>query len=91
LPVTFHKAVDETPDPLEALEKLAEIENIKSILTSGGATYALEGVEILERMKLHFGSRFHLIAAGAITSENLIVLHQQIGFCEYHGKKIVGM
>ena len=72
------------------MEKLAEIENVKSILTSGGAVHALEGTEMLKRMKFHFGSRFDLIAAGSITSENLIAIHQKIGFHEYHGKKIMG-
>ncbi|MDP6093182.1 MAG: copper homeostasis protein CutC [SAR324 cluster bacterium] len=89
LSVTFHKAIDEIPEPLEELEKLSDIENVKSILTSGGAGTALKGVEMLKNMKLHFANRFNLIAAGSITSENLMKLHQLIGFREYHGKKIV--
>ena len=51
LSVTFHKAVDEIPEPLKELEKLLDIENVKSILTSGGAPSALEGVETLKNMK----------------------------------------
>jgi copper homeostasis protein CutC len=31
-----------------------------------------------------------MIAAGSITSENLLSLHHKIGFPEYHGRKIVG-
>ena len=86
LSVTFHKAIDEIPEPLEELEKLSDIENVKSILTSGGAGTALKGVEMLKNMKLHFANRFNLIAAGSITFENLMKLHQLIGFREYHGK-----
>ena len=49
LSVTFHKAIDEIPEPLEELEKLSDIENVKNILTSRGAGTAQVGVEMLKK------------------------------------------
>ena len=90
LPVTFHKAIDETRDPLQEMKKLSRIQNIQSILSSGGAQNAETGAKMLKTMQQEFQSRFRMIAAGSITSENLLSLHHQIGFPEYHGRKIVG-
>ena len=90
LPVTFHKAIDETQDPLREMKKLSRIHNIQSILSSGGAQNAETGAKMLKTMQQEFQSRFRMIAAGSITSENLLSLHHKIEFSEYHGRKIVG-
>ena len=90
LPVTFHKAIDETRDPLQEMKKLSRIQNIQSILSSGGAQNAETGAKMLKTMQQEFQSRFRMIAAGSITSENLHSLHHKIEFSEYHGRKIVG-
>ena len=90
LPVTFHKAIDETRDPLQEMKKLSRIQNIQSILSSGGAQNAETGAKMLKTMQQEFQSRFRMIAAGSITSENLLSLHHKIEFPEYHGRKIVG-
>ena len=90
LPVTFHKAIDETRDPLQEMKKLSRIHNIQSVLSSGGAQNAETGAKMLKTMQQEFQSRFRMIAAGSITSENLLSLHHKIGFPEYHGRKIVG-
>ena len=90
LPVTFHKAIDETQDPLREMKKLSRIQNIQSILSSGGAQNAETGAKMLKTMQQEFQSRFRMIAAGSITSENLLSLHHIIGFPKYHGRKIVG-
>ena len=90
LTVTFHKAIDETRDPLQEMKKLSRIQNIQSILSSGGAQNAETEAKMLKTMQQEFQSRFRMIAAGSITSENLLSLHHKIGFPEYHGRKIVG-
>ena len=90
IPVTFHKAIDETRDPLQEMKKLSRIQNIQSILSSGGAQNAETGAKMLKTMQQEFQSRFRMIAAGSITSENLLSLHHKIEFFEYHGRKIVG-
>jgi copper homeostasis protein len=89
LQVTFHKAVDETPDPVAATECLAGIPGITRILSSGGAETALEGAETLRRMVQAAGSELNIIAAGKVTEYNLEQIRTLTGAREYHGKRIV--
>ncbi len=89
LKVTFHKAIDETSDILEALRQLLRIPEITGILTSGGKPTAIEGAGTLREMVEIAGEKIEIIGAGKITLENLDWLHQQIGARAYHGKKIV--
>jgi len=88
--ITFHKAIDHTPDIISEVSKLSPIEAIKGILTSGGEKTALLGKEKLKSLVSRYSHRFSIIAAGSITNNNLTKLHQYIKGNEYHGKKIVG-
>lgn len=87
--VTFHKAIDETPDPVAATRLLAQIPGIQRILTSGGAATALEGKEVLKKMIAAAGDRLTILAAGKVTAENLKQVHAAVGASEYHGRRIV--
>jgi copper homeostasis protein len=88
LDVTFHKAIDETPDPVKSMQLLSET-GITRVLTSGGKKTAREGAEIINQMQ-HSADHIKVIAAGKITSSNLIELSKLIHTDEFHGKKIVG-
>lgn len=90
LEVTIHKAIDETPDILSATIELIEIGNITSILSSGGASTAIKGKEILRKMIETTGASITIIPAGSITDSNLNQVHQLIRAREYHGRRIVG-
>ena len=89
LEVVFHKAIDETNDILEATEILKSY-NIKRILTSGGAKTAKEGAEKINKMAQILNNKITIVAAGAITKENLPLLSKTIKTTQFHGKKIVG-
>lgn len=88
--VVIHKAIDYTPDPVAALAQLLEIEGIDSVLTSGGATTALEGQENLKKMLALAGDRLHIMVAGKVTQDNLGVIDELFHAREYHGKLLVG-
>jgi len=90
LTVTIHKAIDLSPDPVADMEALRPIPHITHILSSGKQPTALEGSSLLREMIKEAGDRFTIIAAGKVTSENLMQVHQAVGAKEYHGKKIVG-
>ena len=91
LAITFHKAIDETTNPLLELNRMAGLpQNIQSILTSGKQPTARQGHTLLQTMIKRFGNRFTIVAAGRVTDVNLKELHQLIGAREYHGRKIVG-
>ena len=89
LPVTFHKAIDQTPDIMQAASLLSQHTGIKSILTSGGEPDAWEGREQIRQLVRRMGHRLEIIAAGKITSSNLNDIHRVIQGTAYHGRKIV--
>ncbi len=86
--VTFHKAIDELENPVEAIDSLAEA-GIKRILSSGTKATALEGVDILNKMINKAGDRITIVVAGKVTSENFKEVSEKIVSSEYHGKIIV--
>ena len=86
--VTFHKAIDELENPVEAIDSLAEA-GIKRILSSGTKATALEGADILNKMINKAGDRITIVVAGKVTSENFKEVSEKIVSSEYHGKIIV--
>lgn len=90
MPITFHKAIDEISDYKTAIEQLKKIPQVKYILTSGLATTAAEGINVLKEMIECGGNDITIIAAGKVTNDNIENLHTQLNANEYHGKLIVG-
>ncbi len=90
LKVVIHKAIDETPNIMYALQELLKIEGITTVLTSGGKTTAIEGKTVLKKMVDMAQEKIEILPAGSITDKNVNVLHQFIKAKSYHGKKIVG-
>lgn len=90
LKVVVHKAIDVTPNPLEAAKALCELEEIDTILTSGGQATAFEGKEVLKEMIESCGKKLEIMPAGKVSDSNLEELHKILGATAYHGKLIVG-
>lgn len=90
LSVVVHKAIDATPEPLEALKQLLKIKGIDTVLTSGGRSNAFDGSETLKTMMELAGDQVEVMPAGKITQFNLQELHAQLGAKFYHGSRIVG-
>lgn len=86
--VTFHKAIDETPDILLAVKQLKSI-GIDRILTSGGKPTAMEGTETLLKMIEIAGDQLKIIVAGKVTWQNFDEIRQLIPSDEYHGRILV--
>lgn len=86
--VTFHKAVDELENPVEAVDILVEA-GVKRILTSGTKATALEGADILNEMIQRAEGKITIVVAGGVTTENFDEVSKKIVSSEYHGKKIV--
>jgi copper homeostasis protein len=83
LPVTFHRAFDETPDLLQALEEVCSA-GAKRILTSGGAKDAITGIAMLQRLQATAGDRIVVMPGGGIRSENVLELLRATGAPEIH-------
>jgi copper homeostasis protein len=85
LPVTFHRALDFTPNLFNALEHLTEI-GVSRVLTSGGAPTALEGVDVIARLVDQAQDRITVMAGGGIRDHNVRDVVRQTGVREVHAR-----
>jgi copper homeostasis protein len=88
LPCTFHRAFDETADLYNALEDVVRC-GMSTILTSGGASSALEGRDTLAKLVETARGRIAIMPGGGVRSTNIEVLRRltQAGF--YHSSALV--
>ena len=87
LKITLHKAIDLSVDVDADIRWLNRFTQVDTILTSGGAIRAADGVQEILRMKSLFEGQ--IMAAGKITPDVLPSLHTQLGLQWYHGRAIV--
>jgi copper homeostasis protein len=83
LPVTFHRAIDMTPNLLTALEDVIAA-GAARILTSGGAPNALRGMAEIASMVHAADGRIAIMPGGGITAENIGEIAQGTGASEFH-------
>lgn len=67
--VTFHRAVDMTPDPVEALEAIVAC-GCRRVLTSGGRATVEEGLDVLRRMVERAAGRVKVMAGSGVNAGN---------------------
>lgn len=83
LPVTFHRAIDMTPDPCAALASVMET-GAQRVLTSGGAGKATQGLPEITRMVQAAGGRMVVMVGGGITPQTIESVAQATGASEFH-------
>ncbi|KAF2171784.1 hypothetical protein M409DRAFT_63367 [Zasmidium cellare ATCC 36951] len=84
LPCTFHKAFDETPDPLQALEDVIAT-GCHSLLSSGGASAGVgEGLTVLRAMVQRAQERIMVMPGGGVRSSNLARVQAATGAFHFH-------
>lgn len=83
LPVTFHRAFDETPD-LEASLDLLATAGVRRVLTSGGAPTAAEGAARLQALVARGAGRIGVLPGGGVRSENAVAIARATGWSELH-------
>ena len=86
--VTLHRCFDVCRDPFAALEQAISL-GIHTILTSGQASSAPLGVELLKKLRFQSGGRIHLMAGAGVSAKNIPELHAKTGITHFHlsGKK----
>ncbi|KAF4531303.1 hypothetical protein B566_EDAN019406, partial [Ephemera danica] len=70
LNVTFHRAIDVTPDPYEALESIIET-GCERILTSGQQNKAIGGIQVIENLVKTANKRIEIMAGSGVNAENV--------------------
>ncbi|HEX3663100.1 MAG TPA: copper homeostasis protein CutC [Acidobacteriaceae bacterium] len=83
LPVTFHRAIDMTPDPVRALEAVIQT-GARRVLTSGGAAKAKEGLDVIAGMVAAAGERLTVMAGSGIAVETIAAVVAATGASEFH-------
>lgn len=83
LSVTFHRAIDMTRDPLEALDTLITL-GVDRVLTSGGASSAHAGRNTIVQMVARAQNRIAIMPGGGISEHNVRAIVQATGVREIH-------
>ncbi|MCX2495373.1 copper homeostasis protein CutC [Pedobacter sp. PF22-3] len=81
--VAFHRAFDMTNDLNQALEDLIAL-NIKRVLTSGGASYAMLGAGKLAQLVKKAAGRITIMPGAGINENNIKNLIDQTGATQFH-------
>jgi len=81
--VTFHRAFDLAPDPLQALEAVIR-SGADLLLTSGGGPTAAAGCARLRQLVEAAGDRIRVMAGGGVRAENAAHLLTNTGAVEFH-------
>lgn len=83
LPVTFHRAIDMTPDPVAALEDVIAT-GARRVLSSGGASNVTKGCSVLRSMREAAGNRIAMMAGSGITLRTVRHIADSTGISEFH-------
>ncbi len=83
---TFHRAFDETPDPIKTLKILITL-GVERILTSGHKPTAIQGLKTLKKLHKKANGEVTILVGGGIRSSNVIQF-TLAGFNEVHSSAI---
>lgn len=83
LDTTFHRAFDRAADPFRALEDIIDL-GFKRILTSGQASSAYEGRELIAKLKKQAGERIIIMAGAGVNPDNAAETLAESGADEIH-------
>lgn len=79
--VTFHRAIDETDDVLEAYKKVCQ-HKVTQVLTSGGPGKAEDNMKVLDKLYAHMPDK--LLIGSGITLNNIGALSERYPRANFH-------
>lgn len=68
--VTLHRAIDVTPDPIASLRTALEL-GMRRVLSSGGASRAIDGLDVLRALVAEADGRIEVMAGSGIDESNV--------------------
>lgn len=68
--VTLHRAIDVTPDPVAALRVAREL-GMRRVLSSGGASAAIDGLDMLRALVAEAEGAVEVMAGSGVTASNV--------------------
>jgi len=87
--VTLHRAIDVTADPVDTLEAAIGL-GLRRVLTSGGASTAIDGIETLRAMTAIADGRIEVMAGSGIDASSAAALAASgVGALHFSAKRTV--
>lgn len=88
--VTLHRAFDMSADPLATLD-LAKKLGVNTVLTSGQAESALDGIGLYEKLLERAGNDITILAGGGIKAQSIEKLLEKTSLSAFHmsGKEVI--
>lgn len=83
--VVMHRAFDQTPDMLLALDTLVSL-GVDYVLTAGQSPTALDGAEQLQTLQARAGTQLTVLAGGNVRGHNVRELVSRAGVREVHAR-----
>ena len=81
--MTLHRCFDVCRDPQEALEQAVAL-GFDTILTSGQAAKAVDGLEVLAALQSQAAGRIHILAGSGVNPGNIRTIFVATGITHYH-------
>jgi len=88
LPCTFHRAFDETNNQIEALDAVIEC-GFTTILTSGNAKNAMEGLAVLKAVALKAKDKICIMPGGGVRAINIEILKENTATNWFHSSAVL--
>lgn len=79
----FHRAFDNVKDPYLAIETLIDL-GVTRILTSGLASSADLGIELLKELQAKYGDKIELLVGAGVNESNVIDILENTGVKQVH-------
>ncbi|MGH0943299.1 copper homeostasis protein CutC [Bacillus mycoides] len=82
--VTYHRAIDDTENPVEAMKVLKKFNKVTHVLTSGGQGNVVDNIPVLAAMQKESEGNIQLVVGSGVTKKNVKQLLDGTGITQAH-------
>ncbi|MGE6596372.1 copper homeostasis protein CutC [Bacillus proteolyticus] len=82
--VTYHRAIDDTENPVEVMKTLKGFHKVTHVLTSGGQGSIVDNIPVLTEMQNVSNGQIQLVVGSGVTKENVKQLLDETGISQAH-------
>lgn len=82
--VTYHRAIDDTENPVEAMKVLKKFNKVTHVLTSGGQGNVVDNIPVLAAMQKESEGNIQLVVGSGVTKKNVKQLLDETGITQTH-------
>ncbi|HHT7190564.1 TPA: copper homeostasis protein CutC [Bacillus cereus] len=82
--VTYHRAIDDIENPVEAMKTLKKFNKVTHVLTSGGQGNIVDNIPVLTEMQKVSDGQIQIVAGAGVTKENIKRLLDETGISQAH-------